>query len=56
MVTGIEELVDSPKARGATFQPVSAASFAGVEGKAVGDVMDFPDRPSRHSSKTRKAT
>ncbi|MGY2743526.1 VOC family protein [Arthrobacter sp. UYCu723] len=41
MVTGIEELVESLKARGATFQPLSAASFAGVEGKAVGDVMDF---------------
>ena len=41
MVTGIEEIVDSLKARGVAFQPVSAASFAGVQGKVVGDVMDF---------------
>jgi catechol 2,3-dioxygenase-like lactoylglutathione lyase family enzyme len=41
MVTGIEELVESLKARGATFQPLSPSSFAGVEGKATGDVMDF---------------
>lgn len=41
MVTGLEELVDSLKARGASFQPPVAASFAGVEGRVVGDVMDF---------------
>ncbi|MFE4230603.1 VOC family protein [Arthrobacter sp. NPDC056886] len=41
MVTGIEEIVDSLKARGASFRPPVAARFAGVEGKAVGDVMDF---------------
>ena len=41
MVTGIEELVEALKARGATFQPLGPASFAGVEGKASGDVMDF---------------
>jgi hypothetical protein len=41
MVTGIEEIVDSQKARGASFQPPVAASFAGGEGKAVGDVVDF---------------
>jgi predicted enzyme related to lactoylglutathione lyase len=41
MVTGIEELVESLKARGAAFQPLSPSSFAGVEGKVTGDVMDF---------------
>jgi len=41
MVTGIEEVVDALKARGATFQPLGPGSFAGVEGKATGDVMDF---------------
>lgn len=41
MVTGIEEVVEELKARGAKFQPPGPASFAGVEGKAIGDVMDF---------------
>ena len=41
MVTGIEELVVSLKARGATFRPPAPASFAGVEGKVVGDILDF---------------
>ncbi|MDR7084527.1 catechol 2,3-dioxygenase-like lactoylglutathione lyase family enzyme [Arthrobacter ginsengisoli] len=41
MVTGIEEVVEALKARGATFRPLAPASFAGVEGTAVGDVMDF---------------
>ena len=41
MVTGIEELVSTLKARGATFQPPVPASFAGVEGKIEGDIMDF---------------
>ena len=41
MVTGIEEVVEGLKARGATFKPPGPASFAGVEGKASGDVMDF---------------
>jgi hypothetical protein len=41
MVTGIEELVEALKARGATFQPLAPSSFAGAEGKASGDVMDF---------------
>ena len=41
MVTGIEELVASLKARGATFRPPTPASFAGVEGKVAGDILDF---------------
>ncbi|MET1065149.1 MAG: VOC family protein [Arthrobacter sp.] len=41
MVTGIEEVVEALKARGATFEPLRPASFAGREGKAGGDVMDF---------------
>jgi catechol 2,3-dioxygenase-like lactoylglutathione lyase family enzyme len=41
MVTGIEELVEALKARGVNFQPLAPAGFAGVEGKPVGDVMDF---------------
>ena len=41
MVTGIEEVVEGLKARGATFQHPAPASFAGVVGKASGDVMDF---------------
>ena len=41
MVTGIEEVVEGLKARGATFQSPAPGSFAGVEGKATGDVMDF---------------
>ena len=34
-------LVKELKARGATFQPPGAGSFAGVEGQAEGEVMDF---------------
>ena len=41
MVTDIEGIVEALKARGATFQPLGPASFAGVPGTAVGDVMDF---------------
>lgn len=41
MVTGIEELVESLKARGANFQPPAPSSFAGVDGLPSGDVMDF---------------
>ena len=41
MVTGIEELVATLKARGANFLPPDPASFAGVEGKVVGDILDF---------------
>ena len=41
MVEGIEELVDALEARGATFQPLSPASFAGQEGVPQGVVMDF---------------
>jgi predicted enzyme related to lactoylglutathione lyase len=41
MVTGIADIVDSLKARGASFQPPVAASFAGVEGRVVGDIIDF---------------
>ena len=41
IVTGIEELVASLKARGANFQPPSPASFGGVEGKVAGDIIDF---------------
>ena len=41
MVTGIEEVVEALKSRGATFQPPAPGSFAGVQGRAVGDVMDF---------------
>lgn len=41
MVTGLEEIVDLLKARDASFQPPVVASFAGLEGAIVGDVMDF---------------
>jgi catechol 2,3-dioxygenase-like lactoylglutathione lyase family enzyme len=41
MVEDIEALVQELKARGATFQPPSAGSFAGVEGKAEGEIIDF---------------
>ena len=41
MVTGIEELVAALKARGATFRPPAPASFAGMEGKLAGDILDF---------------
>ncbi|MCB5290865.1 VOC family protein [Arthrobacter sp. SO3] len=41
MVTGIEEVVEALKSRDATFQPPAPASFAGAQGTAVGDVMDF---------------
>ncbi|WP_181038830.1 VOC family protein [Arthrobacter sp. Y81] len=41
MVEDIENLVKELKARGARFQPPGAGSFAGVEGQAEGEVMDF---------------
>ena len=41
MVTGIEDVVAGLGARGATFQVPAPASFAGVEGRTTGDVMDF---------------
>jgi len=41
MVTDIEEIVAALKARGATFRPPPPASFAGVEGNVVGDILDF---------------
>lgn len=41
MVEDIEALVQELKARGATFQPPGAGSFAGVEGTAEGDIIDF---------------
>ncbi|WP_427004585.1 VOC family protein [Pseudarthrobacter sp. H2] len=41
MVTGIEDLVEALKVRGVNFQALAGSSFAGVEGKPVGDVMDF---------------
>ena len=40
-VTGIEELVAALKARGATFQPPVPGTFAGVEGKVTGDILNF---------------
>jgi hypothetical protein len=41
MVEDIENLVETLKARGATFQRTGPGSFAGIEGKPAGDVMDF---------------
>lgn len=41
MVAGIEDVVAALKARGATFRAPAPGSFAGVDGTAVGDVMDF---------------
>jgi catechol 2,3-dioxygenase-like lactoylglutathione lyase family enzyme len=41
MVEDIEKLVETLKARGASFQSPGAGSFAGVEGKASAEVMDF---------------
>lgn len=41
MVTDIAVLVRELTARGAAFQPLVPASFAGQEGVAQGEVMDF---------------
>ena len=41
MVEDIEGLVEALESRGATFQPLSPASFAGQEGVPQGAVMDF---------------
>jgi catechol 2,3-dioxygenase-like lactoylglutathione lyase family enzyme len=41
MVEDIETLVETLKARGAIFQHPGPGSFAGIEGKATGDVIDF---------------
>jgi catechol 2,3-dioxygenase-like lactoylglutathione lyase family enzyme len=42
LVDGIEDLVSGLKARGATFVPLpGSATFAGEQGVAEGEVMDF---------------
>jgi catechol 2,3-dioxygenase-like lactoylglutathione lyase family enzyme len=41
LVHGIEDLVTELKRRGATFQQIGPASFAGQSGQATGEVMDF---------------
>jgi hypothetical protein len=41
VVQGIDMLVSALKSRGATFEPIGPASFAGQEGVADADVMDF---------------
>lgn len=41
MVEDIEGLVAELKSRGANFLAPAAGSFAGVEGKATAEVMDF---------------
>lgn len=41
MVEGIEGLVSELKSRGASFLAPAAGSFAGIEGKAAAEVMDF---------------
>lgn len=41
LVTGIEQLTDELAARGVEFRPLGTGSFAGVEGRHRGRVMDF---------------
>jgi catechol 2,3-dioxygenase-like lactoylglutathione lyase family enzyme len=41
LVEGIEDLVAGLKQRGATFQSIGPASFAGQSGQSSGEVMDF---------------
>lgn len=41
LVTDIEFIVLSLKARGATFQPPQAGTFAGQEGVSNGEIMDW---------------
>ena len=41
LVEGIEDLVDELTRRGATFQPIGPASFAGQAGQEHGEIMDF---------------